>query len=245
MVSTSKKTGLGGDNIISSAAHALFRTALDFVYPPFCPLCENGVHDSGDFICSACLDSLQLRRQPAQTIATASTLSSPRSSFDGIYALYEYETNMQQIVHYLKYRGYKRIALQLGNRLGHFLLPHLVSNPVDGLVPVPLHRKRHRERGFNQAELLARAIAQVIEKPVFNDVLFRTRNTPPQANLNRDARLHNVAGAFKTAQGTRFDSLSLAIVDDVFTTGSTIDECAKVLRKAGAVYITALTVARV
>jgi competence protein ComFC len=245
MVSTSMRTGHRGVDLISSAARSLIRTALDFVYPPFCPLCENGVHDSGDFICSACLDSLPRRRQPVQVDVTASSSACHRFSFEKMYALYEYKTDMQQIVHYLKYRGYKRIASQLGNRLGLFFLPHLDSNPIDGLVPVPLHKKRHRERGFNQAELLARAIAQVIEKPVLNDVLIRTRYTPPQANLDRDARLLNVAGAFKTAEGSRFDSLSLAIVDDVFTTGSTIDECAKVLCKAGAVHITALTVARV
>jgi ComF family protein len=114
---------------------------------------------------------------------------------------------------------------------------------IDAVVAVPLHRRRERERGFNQADILARAVAQRLHRPVLRRAVERVRPTPPQAGKARD-RVRNVRGAFAVRDQERIDGRSLLLVDDVLTTGATVNECAKVLMKAGARAVLVYTLAR-
>lgn len=115
---------------------------------------------------------------------------------------------------------------------------------VDMILPVPLHLKRLRQRGFNQAALLCRFLGKRLGVPVRYDVLFRGHWTDPQTRLDRKQRHANVKNAFHVAAPGIIQGSSLLLVDDVFTTGSTVNECARSLRKAGAGEVTVLTVAR-
>lgn len=116
--------------------------------------------------------------------------------------------------------------------------------PIDAVVPVPLHRERERERGFNQSEILASIVAKRFHRPVLRKALARIRRTLPQAGKPRD-RVRNVRGAFTVGNPERVKDRTLLLVDDVFTTGATVNECAKVLMKAGARRVLVYTLARV
>ncbi len=155
----------------------------------------------------------------------------------------------RQAVHGLKYGGLPRIA----DDLALAMLP--IRPPADGplaLIPIPLARKRLRERGYNQSEVLARALARQWRIPVLVDVLVRTRETPTQTALTPDTRLANVAGAFEVRNAKfgmrnlafRLSNCELILVDDVFTTGATLAEAARALEQAGATRVVGVTFAR-
>jgi ComF family protein len=118
------------------------------------------------------------------------------------------------------------------------------SAAVDLIFPVPLHVKRLRQRGFNQAGLLAKAFGHLVGLPVLFQVLTRKSWTEPQTRLNREERLKNVRDAFRVTDIGKVKSMRILIIDDVFTTGTTLNECAKTLKRAGASEVHALTVSR-
>ena len=141
----------------------------------------------------------------------------------------------------LKYGGLPRIA----DDLAAAMVP--LRPPTDGpsggaLIPIPLARKRLRERGYNQSDVLARALARQWRIPVLRELLVRTRETPTQTALTPETRLANVAGAFAVAK--RPTSAVLIVVDDVFTTGATLAEAARALEQAGAKTVYGITFAR-
>jgi len=149
------------------------------------------------------------------------------------------EEGARQAVHALKYGGLPRIADDLAAAMAG------VRPPADGpsaLIPIPLAAKRLRERGYNQSELLARALAQQWRIPVLPDALVRTRETPTQTALTPETRLANVAGAF-SAKRVR-SGMVWVLVDDVFTTGATLAEAARALEDTGATTVHAVTFAR-
>jgi ComF family protein len=115
---------------------------------------------------------------------------------------------------------------------------------ADAVVPVPLHPDRKRERGYNQAELIARPLAKRLGIGMAPRLLIRTKPRPPQLLLSRSERWKSVHGAYATRDGVRVDNLRILLVDDVMTTGATLDACARALRKAGAAEVFGLTVAR-
>lgn len=115
---------------------------------------------------------------------------------------------------------------------------------ADVVVPVPLDRGRLRERGYNQAELIARPLARHLRTPFRSYLLVRTRPRPNQLRLTRRERWETVRGAYATREAAQVDKLRVLLVDDVFTTGATLDACSRALRRAGAARVTCLTVAR-
>ena len=209
---------------------ALCRHRWRAVRPPWCERCGQPEPHFGP--CRLCAD------WPA-------ALKSARS---GVWLA----EGAQDAVHALKYRALPRIADDLVTAMQH-LRPR--ADGPSGLIPIPLAPKRLRQRGYNQSEVLARALARKWRIPVLLDVLVRTRETPTQTALTGATRVANVAGAFAVAnvqcpminersRSLISDHWTLIIVDDVFTTGATIAEAAKALADAGAKTIRAVTFAR-
>ena len=151
---------------------------------------------------------------------------------------------VRDLIHRLKYGR----ELWLEEILGEFLArglqdPRLTGTEIDAVIPVPLHALRKREREFNQSEILARGLARRGKLP-FLDALRRLRYTVTQTHFDRSDRMQNLRDAFKLRQNVSVQGKHLLLVDDVLTTGSTLDECARVLLEAGAESVRALTVAR-
>jgi len=147
----------------------------------------------------------------------------------------------EEAVHRLKYSGLRALAAPMGAAMAQHLERHRIT--LDVIVPVPLHRKRLRERGYNQAALLAREVGEWLGVSVDTNGLARTGYTGPQARTaTREERKANVAGAFAARRD--YNGLSVAVVDDVTTTRSTLEACAAALREAGANSVVGLTFAR-
>jgi ComF family protein len=149
---------------------------------------------------------------------------------------------MRQAIHQLKYRNLKALVVPLAK----LLQDYLISNPVPAeiLVPVPMHQKRLRERGYNQSSLLARELSKLIDLPVVDDCLIRQRHTPPQARTATvDERRSNIADAF-ACRDHRLRDKQVLLIDDVSTSGATLDACAAALKASGATSVWGLVMAR-
>jgi len=144
-----------------------------------------------------------------------------------------------------KFGGVARLARPLGALLADYADPEFPFSAVDLIIPVPLHPRRLRERGFNQSLLLARQVGKRRSIPLNFTALHRTRQTQPQTQLSGAERRKNVRGAFEVRQAEVVGGKRILLVDDVFTTGATVQECASVLGEAGASEVHVLTLARV
>lgn len=234
--------------------HALFSV----LFPDSCRLCEEPLDRfTWAPVCRPCLDGLLPLRAAAGLCAQCGT---PRQApgaevcgrcaageydFDQARSFGAYEGALRELVHLLKYRRMSALARPLGRRLAEAFAREWKRGDFDAVVAVPLSAARRRERGYNQAELLARELARRCGVPCQRDTCRRVRATPPQTGLTRAQRLENLRGAF--AAGPRAAELSgkrILLVDDVFTTGATLTVCSQALRRAGARRVCALTVAR-
>lgn len=156
-----------------------------------------------------------------------------------------YEGRLRELIILMKFQGFSVLAEDLAALARGSLGDQWpLWNGLDGLVPVPLHPRRLRSRGFNQAEAVARAIGRAKGVPVLAKALARLRNTPAQTSLEALDRRRNLAGAFVVRRPAEVRGKVLLLVDDVYTTGSTIRECCRTLRRAGAAEVRAVTLAR-
>lgn len=154
-----------------------------------------------------------------------------------------YEGTLSEAIHLLKYQKKQAMAKHLNTIITDALLQRLTDNDI--IIPVPLHKRRLNERGFNQSLLIAHYISNRFSIPLCIDGLQRVRWTRPQIELTRDERLRNVKGAFAVKDKMTFNGKRCILVDDVYTTGATVNECAKALKKAGAKEVNVFTIARV
>ena len=229
----------------AGAASRAASLALDLLLPVECLGCRR----RGDILCGRCEGTLPTLATPyCPLCAEPGTPDLCRwcrqepPPFRGLRAPYRFEGLVREAVHALKYDGVRVAAEDLGRLLAGFLeRSPLPGEPV--VVPVPLHPRRERERGYNQSLLLAREVARRRGLPLRADLLRRVRHTPPQVSLEgHEERRENLRGAFRC--DVRVIGLRAVVVDDVATTGSTIRECAAALRRAGAEAVWGLAVAR-
>jgi ComF family protein len=165
--------------------------------------------------------------------------------FDVARAWAPFQDSVKEIIHQLKYGSHPSLARPLAARLASTYGAHQPQLQADWLIPVPLHPARKRERGFNQSGEIARHFSRIAGVPLARHGLMRIRPTQVQAGLTRRERRRNVSGAFAVAKSAEIRGKAILLIDDVFTTGATLNECAKILRQSGAARIAVLTVARV
>jgi ComF family protein len=232
------------------------RTAIDLVLPPTCLACRKPVSAAGG-LCPACWGGVGFIERPfcerlgtpfasdmGEGMLSPSAIADP-PAYDRARAAARYSDVVRDLVHLLKYGDRLDVAPAAGRWMAR-AAAELLSN-ADGLVPVPLHWSRLWQRRFNQSAALARAVSAEHPVPVLDHILARTRATPPQVGLARSERAKNVQGAFEVAKAARIDAKGkkLVIVDDVLTSGATVDACARALRRAGVARVDVLVLARV
>ena len=164
-------------------------------------------------------------------------------AFEQACSFASHEGTLRALVQRLKYNGYRPLAKPLGRFLAE-AAGRLSEQSFDVVVPVPLHRKRERQRGFNQAEVLAGEVARLRKIPLGARDCMRVRDTPPQTGLRAAERRKNVAGAFDVPEPQRIRGRRVLLIDDVLTTGATASACAQALREAGAKGVWVATLAR-
>jgi ComF family protein len=164
-----------------------------------------------------------------------------QAEIDGIRSPFLFDGLIRRAIHELKYRNLRALVPSLAELMHDYIKESPV--PGEALVPVPLHRKRIRERGYNQSALLARELGRLSGLPVVEDCLIRHSYTPPQARSASVSERHdNVANAFACRDG-RFQGKRVILIDDVSTSGATLDACARVLKSAGAAAVWGLVIA--
>jgi ComF family protein len=223
----------------------VWQSLLDLIYPPRCPGCGR----IGSTFCDACRAQVEYVLQPVCRRCGVPLLQEGLcqrcrtlpSSLDGILAVAVFADPIRQAIHALKYENNTTLARPLGKMMVDAW--QRSSLPVtDLVVPVPLHTRRQAERGYNQSSLLARVVSRGLGLPVDDRTLVRLRATPPQVGLSRTERHHNVEGAFACLGPLH--GKTVLVVDDVCTTGATLEACAVALRARGATGVWAFTLAR-
>jgi ComF family protein len=235
----------------------MLKAFLDILFPPRCHACKAFIPDAGAIhLCAACLDACGLILSPlckrcGMPFLTAGDddhlcggciTEPPRFTAARSAALFD--GPVRELIHRFKYNGRVQLCRPLGLLTGRQLEPFAEAVSADLVIPVPLHLKRLRQRGFNQAVLLGEILARQWRLPHSRANLQRIRWTEPQINLSAAERVANVRGAFAVSKPLLLKGKRIILVDDVYTTGSTVAECARVLFKAEAAEVCVVTVAR-
>ncbi len=208
---------------------------------PVCAACLRAPQPlAADFFCSSCRTPF-LNEFPLDQYGRCALCRSGLRGFDSAYCFGQYEGGLRELIHLFKYGRMKPLTKPLSSYLAA-ALP--MDRQFDAVVPVPLHWRRAWSRGFNQSELLARAMARRSGIRVLNS-LVRSRATAAQAGLTNTKRRQNVSNAFRMKRGRSVQGLRILLVDDVMTTGATGSACALALKRAGAKSVALLTLARV
>lgn len=198
---------------------------MNLIFPPRCEVCKQ---DSQEALCQACFDQIKFMKPHL-----------------GIHSVSVYDGVLRKAIHRFKFKKRKRLADALGILAVKYLsrTQALDMNEIDVIIPVPLHPKRLRQRGFNQAELIAKVISRYYEITVL-PALERVKNTRAQFDLSREERFNNIIGAFKVSNPAGVYNKRVLLLDDIYTTGATITECAKALKIAGARRVEILALSR-
>lgn len=229
-----------------------FKTiALDLLFPPHCAACQR----FGAWLCADCLGEIEKIEPPVCRhcglpqagdggVVVCNRCQASPLQLDGLRSYAIHSGPLRKAIHQFKYEDLRALASLLGQLMAdgwRRLAPPDLE--LDAVAPVPLHRNRQRQRGFNQAALLARELGACLQLPVVEDALVRSRATAPQVDLNVEERRTNVHGAFQ-CRGNSLSGVRVLLVDDVCTSGATLESACLALRSAGATAVWACTLTR-
>lgn len=225
-------------------------TFLDLLFPRLCYKCRTKLAPENDVLCNECSAHLHFLEKICPVCGEI--LSSGKCvkcgitdfHFDLARSLYNFDPLLQKLIHEFKYNEMTAISKFLAKEAAIYLDKYNPFSKIDYLVPIPLHRVKKRMRGFNQAELLTRHLAPLINCEHVPKLVVRNRFTTTQTKLNRSKRKQNVADAFMVNKRYIVKGKSILIMDDVFTTGATTNSISKMLKESGAAKVYVLTIAR-
>jgi ComF family protein len=212
---------------------------------PICPPCLESFKPIADPICQCCGRPFvsAIAAQASQPLCRLCRTN--YYGFDSARSFAVYDEKLTSAILLLKYDQVTRLGDWFAARLAEVIARSPDLGRVDLVVPVPLHTDRYRERGYNQAELIARPLAKHLGVKFSPGLLTRTKPRPSQLVLSRSEHWKSVRGAYAIREGVNIDKLRILLIDDVLTTGATLDACARVLKNAGAAAVVGLTVGRV
>ncbi len=229
-----------------------FETAISFLYPAQCRVCETQLGiESVPYMCAGCWQDIHIVNPPwceicgiPNTKGTCDACATNPPKYGKLRTIASYDETLQKAIHLFKFEKRTILAEPLTQLIVENLPHDLILTDYDFILPVPIHIKRLRERGFNQATLLANQIAKKTDNQVITDALIRVKNTSPQSSLDRDARQTNIIGAFQLEKDEVIRNKKILVLDDVFTTGATVCEAVKILWDADPIEVDVLTLAR-
>ena len=254
MLGTSSKV-----NFASRLLHG-FRKVLDFVFPQNCISCEGKIKEGELFLCADCRNDIGFIRQPLCFLCgvpadisydyphdefVCGDCRKKPFQFDQARSLGFYDTVLRTTIHHFKYRKQTGVLSEMNLLLEKYFQENPEFCQGFTVSPIPLHFNKMKERGFDQAFLIARQVAKVLKLPLEGGLLRRVKATSPQATMTRAERARNIKGAFEINRPEHVLGKDILLVDDVFTTGATVNEAAKILKKNGARKVYVFTLGRV
>jgi ComF family protein len=215
-----------------------YKTLFNLIYPRYCNFCENKILDGDIYFCNSCyhtLDYLDITNEQKLKRGLRS---------ENFYSLFyfDFDSISQKIIHLIKYGKKPNLGIKMGKEFGAKLSAHNIT--ADFIIPLPLHISRERERGYNQAEVIAKGLSQILNIPIRTNIIKRIKYTKSQTKLSKEQREKNVRNAFVITE-CNLTGKEIFILDDVITSGATINVCIDLLEKRGAKKITALSLALV
>lgn len=224
---------------------------LNLILPESCPICNKTPDNiKTSPLCRTCWERIELSQNKRRCFRCGLPIDTSYESlclscihrppyYDRMIVFGDYEGPLKEAIHYMKFHGRKSLARELGQLLSTLEIPS-----VEVITPVPLSKKRLIQRGFNQSYLLAKPVSKRLTLPLLDDLLLKTKDTPPQSLLTREERLKNQKGSFKVNSKYKKIPRRVVLVDDVVTTGATVNECARILKKEGVNEVYVITLAR-
>lgn len=226
-------------------AKSILNPLLDFIFPRVCLNCQQLLPDGEQYVCPPCWESIERVHERHPLFIETKEKLTAAGFVNDLVSCFVFETDgvFQRLAHAMKYEGFKLLGVKLGRELGAVLQQQ--KTRADFLIPIPLHRRKYRERGYNQAELIARGVSEMTQIPVRNDLVQRHRDTETQTKLSIDKRQENMEDAFEVLPNIReqLKGKMCILIDDVITTGATIQSCAEELLVKGASRVIAASLA--
>jgi ComF family protein len=222
--------------LVRKAFHSILNWAADFIsllYPNLCASCNAPLFRGEREVCTRCRSALPYTRFHNEKDNAVAQLFWGRTTVENATAYFVFRkgSRFQKILHKIKYRNNQNLGVEIGRWFGHELSGTDFSN-VDIIVPLPLHPKKLQKRGYNQSELIARGISEIMQKPIDTSIVRRIIENPTQTKKGRYERWSNVEGIFELANKDKVTGKHILIVDDVVTTGSTLEACVSAVLKA-------------
>ncbi|QGY43774.1 ComF family protein [Maribellus comscasis] len=218
---------------------------LELFFPSLCITCENRLAGGERFLCFDCWQDLPVTNFHLNVENKVAQLFWGRVQIHSATSYFSYKkgSRYQKLIHFIKYKGMKELGFEIGQRFGFILKESENFCNVDSVVPVPLHPKKYKSRGYNQSEWIARGISKSMGIPVSTQNLYRKIFTSTQTRKNRFERWQNVEGIFGIKNPQEFEKKQILLIDDVVTTGSTLEACAFQLLKIKGVKVAIATLA--
>ncbi|MFV0592626.1 MAG: ComF family protein [Draconibacterium sp.] len=218
---------------------------FELFFPSLCVTCGERLISQEKFVCLNCWYDLPVTNFHLEPENKVEQLFWGRVNIANATAFYSYKkgSRYQQLIHFVKYKGMKELGVEAGRKFGYRLAEAGRFSSADVLLPVPLHPKKEKKRGYNQCLYIARGIAEVLNKPVLADNLYRKVFTSTQTRKNRFERWQNTEGIFDIRRPDELMGKHILLVDDVVTTGSTLEACAYQLLKIDGVKVSIATLA--
>ena len=222
---------------------AYFNGFMSIIYPNICLLCRHQLIANEQHICNLCLFNLAKTEYHHKKDNLAELLFWGRAKVDraAAFFFYQKDNNSQKIIHHIKYKNEKELGQYLGSKYGSLLKKTSWVTEADFLLPVPLHPKKQKSRGYNQAEWIAKGISETTNIPINTKILCRNKHTDSQTRKGRYNRWQNTSGIFSINNPDSLTNKSVIIVDDVVTTGATIEACTYHLEKIPGITIHVLS----
>lgn len=223
----------------------MLKLLINLFFPEVCYACLRFLSDNENCICTHCRHHLPVTNFHFTNSDAIKKVLYGRAVIENGTALFRFEKKglVQQLIHGLKYKGYQKIGFTLGNWLGAELKTVQAYKNIDLVIPVPLHKSKLKKRGYNQVSKFAQQIAQAINATYTDKILLKTSQSTSQVNKKRWARWNNTNTLFVLNNKTKIDNKHILIVDDVITTGATLEACINVLQQANNVKISIATIA--
>lgn len=214
----------------------MFKDFINLLYPQPCLACGTILTTTEESICTSCIINLPKTNYHLHNENPLNKIFWGRVSIEMVAAYYFFNkgNKVQNLLHQLKYKGAKNVGEKIGLLYGYELLESNNFKDVDFIVPVPLHPKKLKKRGYNQSESFANGLAQSLKKEVVTNLLLRTVNSETQTKKSRFNRWENVATIFTISNASAIEGKHVLLVDDVITTGATIEGCAQLLTQNNA-----------